>query len=185
MPMKILVAYYSRTGNNRYLAEKFARSLQSDIEEIRPRMGAMFFQIFFSFFKAGPGIKSFKHDVDSYDRIVLVGPIWMGNFIYPLRKFYGKYKKDLKQVHFVTSCGGKDADKDSKFGYERVFKKVRYLMGKKCVGCDAFPIDLVIPPDKKDDNDYMMKARLNDENFKGEILSRYERTVERIRHNSR
>jgi flavodoxin len=179
--MKVLVVYYSKTGNNRFLAERFARGLKADIEEIHPRMGAMFFQIFFSLFKAGFGIRTLEHDVSSYDRIVLIGPVWMGNFIYPLRKFYGRYEKGIQKVFFATSCGGKDAEKDTKFGYGRVFKKAGDLMGSKLVGCEAFPTDLVIPPDRKEDKDYMMKARLDNDNFKGEILSRFERTVERIR----
>ena len=178
--MKILVAYYSKSGNSRFLAKRFARDLRCEIEEIKPRMNAMFFQILFSIFKVGAGIKKLKHDVPSFDQIVLVGPIWMGNFIYPLRRFYGKYDKGIKQVFLVASCGGKDADKDSKFGYESTFGKARVLMGPKCIDCVAFPTDLVIPPDKKEDKDYIMKARLNDENFKGEILSRFEKTVKRI-----
>ena len=32
--MKVLVIYYSRTGNTKFVAEKIAQELEADIEEI-------------------------------------------------------------------------------------------------------------------------------------------------------
>lgn len=39
--------------------------------------------------------------------------------------------------------------------------------------CQAFPVGLVLPDEQKDDTDAYMKTHLNDENFKGEILVRF------------
>ena len=44
--MKVLVVYYSRTGNTRFVAEAIAQSLEADIEEIKDgknRMGVFGF----------------------------------------------------------------------------------------------------------------------------------------------
>ena len=38
--MKTIVVYYSRKGSNKYLANKIAKDLTCDIEEIRPRINA-------------------------------------------------------------------------------------------------------------------------------------------------
>ena len=44
--MKVLVVYYSRTGNTKFVAEAIAQSLEADIEEIKDgknRMGVFGF----------------------------------------------------------------------------------------------------------------------------------------------
>ncbi len=46
------------------------------------------------------------------------------------------------------------------------------MLGNKCTRCEAFPIPLVLPADKKEDGDLLMKTHLNDGNFKGEIADR-------------
>lgn len=179
--MSVLVAYYSHTGNNRYLAERLARDLKADIEPIRPRLNVFFFLIFSSLLHITFGIRKLEHDVASYDRVVLVGPIWMGNLITPLRSFLKKYRKDIKTLYFVTSCGGGDEDKDNKFGYTGVFRKVEKYYRNPPVHCEAFPIKLVVPKDKWKDDDAMMKARLTKGTFKGPIVERYDALVSRMR----
>ena len=94
--MKTLVVYYSHTGNNRFLAERLARDMKGDIEEIKPRLNVFFFLIFSSFLHITFGIKDLEHDIASYDKVLLVGPIWMGNLITPLRSFVKKYCKEQK-----------------------------------------------------------------------------------------
>jgi len=179
--MRTLVAYYSHTGNNRYLAERIARDLSADIEPIRPRLDLFFFLIFSSLLHVTFGIKGMEHDVRTYDKVVLVGPIWMGNLITPLRSFVKNYRKDIKKLYFVTSCGGGDDQKDSKFGYTGVFRKVEKCYGRPPAYCEAFPIKLVVPKDKQEDDDAMMKARLTDETFKGPIVEKYQTLLARIR----
>ncbi|MCA0237854.1 MAG: hypothetical protein LCH81_15870 [Bacteroidetes bacterium] len=168
--MKSLVLYYSGTGSSRYLAERMARELQCDIEAIRPRWDVPFLMM------SGLhlGNKELRTDIDHYDRIVLCGPVWMGQFIAPLKSFVKKYRNHIRELVFVTSCGSSDEKKDEKFGYEQVFKQVRTLLNEKCKHCVAFPIPLVLPEDKKNDSELLMKTRLNDANFKGEILERWE-----------
>ena len=178
--MKALVVYYSNTGNNKYLAQRLCRDLKCDIEEIRPRMGPLPFQIFFSLIKASPGVKAPKHDVKSYDRVILCGPIWMGKIASPVRVFVKKYGRGVKKLYFATCCGSSDEKKNDKFGYATVFPQVKALVPKKRIHCEAFPIGLVVPDDKKEDNDAMMKARLSDTNFTGKIQKRLDAFVQKI-----
>jgi menaquinone-dependent protoporphyrinogen IX oxidase len=179
--MKPLVLFYSHTGNNKFLAKRISRALKCDTEEIRPRMNAMFFQIMFSLMGAGPGAKAFKHDLKAYDRIVLCGPVWMGRPAWPLTKVIKKHGKAVKRLYFATCCGSSDENKDDKYGYNDVLRKVKGLLPKKRIHCEAFPIGLIIPEDKKKDNDYVMKARLSDKNFNGKIQERLDAFVEKVK----
>jgi flavodoxin len=171
---KTIVVYYSNTGSNQYLADKIARRLESDIEAIRPRGNVFPILLLLSALKTTWGIKPLKHNLDEYERIILCGPIWMGKFVSPLRGFIKKYKNRIKELYFVTCCGSGYEVKDDKFGHATVFKLVKDTLGDRLVLCQAFPIGLVLPEDKKKDEDAVMKTRLSDDNFKGEIQNRFD-----------
>ena len=167
---KTIVVYYSRKGSNKYLAEKISKSLSCEIEAIRPRLNV--FLLFL--INIHLGIWPLKHNVKEYDRVILCGPIWMGKFIPPLRSFVKKYSDSITKLIFVSCCGSTYAKKDEKFGHGLVFNEVADILKDKCVFCQAFPIGLVMPDDKKEDTDAFMKTHLNDENFKGEIVEKFE-----------
>ena len=163
--MKTIVVYYSRKGSNQYLACKIAENLSCDIEEIKPRLN-----IFLLFLmNVHLGIWPLKNKIGEYERVILCGPIWMGRFIPPLRSFVRKYIQKINELVFVTCCGSSFEKKDEKFGHGLVFREVENMSDGKCILCQAFPILLVLPDDKKEDTDAFMKTHLNDENFKGEI----------------
>jgi menaquinone-dependent protoporphyrinogen IX oxidase len=174
---KTIVVYYSRKGSNKYLAKKISKSLSCEIEEIKPRLNV--FLLFLM--NIHLGIKKLKHNIKEYDRIILCGPIWMGKFIPPLRSFAKKYHNEINSLIFVTCCGSTYAKKDEKFGHGLVFKEVESIMNGKVVLCQAFPVGLVLPDDKKEDTDAFMKTHLNDENFKGEIDELYVNFIEKVK----
>ena len=165
-----IVVYYSNNGSNRFLAYKIQEELNCSIEEIRPRISAQILLLINLSF----GIKPFRNKIKDFDRVILVGPIWMGKFILPLKDFVNKYSNQINELVFVTCCGSDFKMKDEKFGLGLVFEKVKSLLNEKSVHCEAFPITLVLPVTKKEDPDTTMKTRLNDTNFRGEIKERFE-----------
>ena len=104
----------------------------------------------------------------------------MGKFIPPLRFFVKKYSLKINKMIFVTCCGSTYAKKDEKFGHDLVFKEVESLLEGKCLFCQAFPIGLVLPDDKKEDTDAFMKTHLNDDNFKGEIQVQFDNLIKKV-----
>ena len=174
--MKAIVVYYSNKGSNRYLAERISRSLSCELEEIKPRLNIFLLLLM----NIHLGIKPIKINFKEYDKVVLCGPIWMGKFIPPLRSFVRKYSGNINKLVFVTCCGSTYEKKEEKFGHGLVFREVKNLLNDKCVLCQAFPINLVVPNDKKEDSDVIMKTHLNDGNFKGEIQERFEDFIKNI-----
>ena len=174
--MKTLVVYYSRKGSNTFLAHKISETLKCDIEEIKPRINTFLFILM----NVNFGIKPLKNKIEYYDRIILCGPIFVGRFIPPLKRFVKKYKKHIKQLVFVTCCGSAFDKKDDKFGHGLVFEKVKNILNSKCMHCEAFPIDLVLPEDQKNNDEAFMNTHLNDTNFNGEIQERFDQFIKRI-----
>ncbi|MEI8047095.1 MAG: flavodoxin domain-containing protein [Bacteroidota bacterium] len=167
---KTIVVYYSRKGSNKYLAEKISKRLQCENEAVRPWLNV--FMLFLM--NIHLGIRPLKQNLKEYDRVILCGPIWMGKLIPPLRCFVTKYSDSINKLIFVTCCGSTYTKKDEKFGHGLVFDELADILKDKCVFCQAFPIGLVMPDDKKEDTDAFMKTHLNDENFKGEIVEKFE-----------
>ncbi len=179
--MKTLVAYYSHSGNNRVLASRLASGLGAGIEEIKPRCGAFFFQLLFTAFGHGPGIKRPRGDTDDAETIVLVAPLWMGSVAWPARAFIRSRGASARAVHLVTCCGSDDAGKDGQFGYETAFAKFRVILGSRAGTFAAMPSVLVLPEDKRTNDEAAMSARLSDASFTGEIADRLSGIISRIR----
>ncbi len=170
---KTIVYYYSKKGNNRFLAEKITDELKCEIEEICPRLNV--FPLMLTGLTCG--IRKLNNSPENYDRVILCGPVFVGKLIAPLKQLLAKYKSQIHKLVFVTCCGSGFEQKDKKFGHGLVFNKVKDILGDKCVHYEAFPITLVVPEDKREDPDSVMKTRLSEENFKGEIAERFDRFI--------
>jgi flavodoxin len=166
---KTIVIYYSNNGSNRFLAKKISENLNCEIEEIKPRLNVHLFLLL----GINLGNKKVKANLSEYDMIILCGPIWMGKFIAPLKGFVNKYRKVINKLVFTSCCGSSLEMKDKKFGHGLVFKEIKDMLNEKCIHCEAFPIPLVLPEDKREDPNTVMKTRLTDDNFKGEILDKF------------
>ncbi len=177
---KKIVVYYSRKGSNKYLANKVAEALQCDIIFLEPRLKSFFFLVLSSLLKLSLGNKSVNCSFNDYKSIILCGPIWMGQFISPLYDFVNKNKHNIQELSFITCCGSTDETKEDKFGYAHVFKKIKSILGKKCMQFEAFPIKLVLPEDKKDNDESIMNTRLSDSNFCGEIKTRFDNFIQKL-----
>ncbi len=168
--MKTLVVYYSRKGSNRFLAQKIANELNCDIEEIRPRLNVFLFFLM----RISLGIKALKHDVRTYDRVIMCGPIWVGQLITPHQSFIRRYRKKIKKIVFVTCCGSSYEEKDNKFGHNIVFNKLKDDLKETCSHCAAFPIPILVAEDKRKDGETIMNTRMNNDTFHGEVKEKFE-----------
>jgi menaquinone-dependent protoporphyrinogen IX oxidase len=128
----------------------------------------------------GFGNRRLKHDLASYDRVILIGPIWMGKFIHPLKRFVQTHKNSIRELIFVTCCGSSYEKKEEKFGHGLVFKKVKEMLPGKAVRCHAFPITLILSEEEMENAEKVLSTRLNQGNFNGEIRDRFDEFMQSI-----
>jgi len=114
--MKILVAFYSRSGRTKKVAEAISEILKCDKEEIfdiKSREGIV------GFLSAGTdanlrrltAIKEIKNNPSLYDLVIIGTPIWSSNISTPIRTYLFLYKEEFKKVAFFCTRLGSDAKK--------------------------------------------------------------------------
>ncbi|MBN2301166.1 MAG: hypothetical protein JXN60_01485 [Lentisphaerae bacterium] len=94
--MKILVAYYSQTGNTKKLAETIARKLNCDIDPISDktdRKGILGWILAGrdAFFKRLTHIEHQKKPAD-YDLVAIGSPVWAGTMAPAVRRYLSNNK---------------------------------------------------------------------------------------------
>jgi flavodoxin len=102
--MTYLVVYYSRTGNNRTIAESIAKQLSADIDEIidkKNRQGKLNWLLAGKDSRAGKLTEiEYTKNPQDYDTIVIGAPIWAWNPIPPLRTYLQEVDLKGKRVAF-------------------------------------------------------------------------------------
>ena len=109
--MKSLVAFHSRTGNTRTVAQEIARSLGSDLEEITvkgKRDGPLgYLKCGYEWSRRIPApINAPSKDPSAYDILIVGGPIWSFTLSSPIRAYLSKYGLKAKKIAFFCTFGG-------------------------------------------------------------------------------
>lgn len=127
---KILVVYYSRTGNTKKIGDEIAKKLKADSEEIIDLKDRKRFIV--GWLISGKDATTentteikFKKDPSKYDLVIIGGPVWAWTITPAIRKYLSTNK--LKKVAFFATCG-------SQFGktfgeMEKLSKKPEVVLG--------------------------------------------------------
>lgn len=124
--MRILVAYYSRTGHTRRVAAAIASACGAEIEAIRdsrPRTGLL------GWWRSGKeawqgrpaDILPIDKDPGEYDLVVIGTPVWAGRMSSPVRAYLTGQQARLKRVALFCTEGGS--------GGEKVLRQMAALCG--------------------------------------------------------
>lgn len=127
---KILVVYYSRTGQTKKVAEAIASQLGADIEKIvdtTPRKGlrAIFRSTLDGLLGRTTDIQEPVKDPYDYDMVVIGTPIWAGSVSAPVRDYFTWTDGAIQHAAFFLTHGS--------FGEGRVFHQMEALSGAKPV----------------------------------------------------
>lgn len=132
---KVLVVYYSKTGNTERVAKDVASALHADIEKVidkKKRKG------FFAFFVSGRDamkkrkteLGPLQKDPADYDLVVLGTPVWAWNITPAIRTYLDMNKEKLKNTAYFITAGGTPA--------EKIIPSCEEVTGKKCLAYAGF-----------------------------------------------
>ncbi len=109
---KVLVAYYSRTGTTKKVAEYLAKYKGFDIDEIKTddRSGIIgYIKSGFESFKGKKPKINYKKNPKNYDYLIIGTPIWASTIASPVRSYLDLCKN--KKVIAFSTLGGKNPGK--------------------------------------------------------------------------
>ena len=109
--MSTLVAYFSRSGHTRQVAQEVARQCMADLAEIREvssHPGA------WGYWRSGwqvlthaePPILPLEKDPSTYDTVIIGTPIWIGQPAPAVRSFVKQHASRFRRVAFFCTEGG-------------------------------------------------------------------------------
>ncbi|TFG21883.1 MAG: flavodoxin [Promethearchaeota archaeon] len=114
LEQKILVIYYSLTGNTKLIAETIQNAIGADIQEIKPvkeldpESGTRFmWGGMQATMKKKPKLEAFDKDPSDYDLIFIGTPVWAWQASPPIRSLSKMYDFSDKKVALWCCCSGK------------------------------------------------------------------------------
>ncbi len=140
---KYLILFYSKTGNSRFIAEKLAQELSGDTLKIEPVVNSIAALFLLSAMNFRVPVHLSKEQISAYDEVIVLGPIWGGQLLAPLRSAIRACQKASRPFHFAVTCESSDEEKDGQYGYNQVLHKIQEVGGIWARTTVAFPLPLV------------------------------------------
>jgi hypothetical protein len=107
--MKTSIVYCSFTGNNAKLANAIAQKLNADCIELKEtRKRTVFTIVLDVFLNQTPKIQSIENQLDQYEYLILIAPVWFGKIGTPLRSVFQYIKGKNKTILLVSLSAGAD-----------------------------------------------------------------------------
>lgn len=113
---RVLIVYYSRTGNTDRVAKEFATRLDADIEAIRDlQHGAGFLGqltgAFHAWRQAPARIGTTQHDPSDYAITIVGTPVWVGQMSPAVRAYLQSARERIRNLAFFVTSGDTDVNK--------------------------------------------------------------------------
>jgi len=126
--MKTLVVFYSRTGNNKKIAELIKEKIGGDIEKIidlKNRNGLIGWMRsgMDALLKRETKIKDTVSDPDNYDMLIVGNPVWAGSITPALRTYLNRNKDKIKDYALFSVSGFGEKNKKISDVIKSILKK--------------------------------------------------------------
>ncbi len=108
--MRVLVVFYSRTGNTKRIAEEISKTLNADIEElydVKSRKGIIGWITsgMEARLKRKAKIRKTEKDPSVYDLVILGTPTWANTLSTPIRSYIHQSSNNFRKVAFFATSG--------------------------------------------------------------------------------
>lgn len=128
--MKILIVYFSLSGNTEGIADAVASEIPTDVERIKDTVKRTgFFGYLQTAREAIFGhvipIQPSEHNPSHYDLVIIGTPVWGWSLSSPVRAYIAQHSSIFRRVAFFCTEGGA--------GGSGVFKEMARLCGKQPV----------------------------------------------------
>lgn len=127
--MKILIAYFSRSGNTEQIAKKIQSKLNCDIELIddgRNYNGPIgWLKGGFNAMAKRPSSVKIKKNPKDYDLVIIGTPVWASTMSSPVFSYLIETKDQINKLAAFCTTGGS--------GYNETLKDIEEVSGKKLV----------------------------------------------------
>jgi len=128
---KILIVYYSLSGNTKFIAEELQKATNGDVLAIKPvkeldaeKKSTYFWGGFRATIKKKPKLKPFEIDPLAYDFIILGSPVWNSRITPPIRSFITNYDLGGKTLALWMCQAGKSKKGINRFKEEFADSKI-------------------------------------------------------------
>lgn len=146
---KILVVYYSKSGNTERAAKDIATRLNADVEKIsdKKNRGGLL-----GFITGGRDamkknlteIDPLAKDPAGYDLVIAGTPVWASDMVPAVRTYLAQNKDKIKNLACFETSGGTAA--------EKIAASIEGVAGKKCLASMG-----LVTPELKNDKTYQEK----------------------------
>jgi flavodoxin len=113
MSMKVLIAYYSHTGNTQKVAEALKAATGADVTRIEPVKDTNYlFKCFNAMRKKRTPIKPCTTDLKDYDAVVVGSPVWASGAPMGVNQYLDELKNaEGKKYAVLVTYGGSGQEK--------------------------------------------------------------------------
>jgi flavodoxin len=178
---KHIVYYYSRTGNNEFIAKKIADELNCKYEAIIPKANSFLSLIFMTLLNIPAGIRTLKNNPGDYEKVIVCSPIWIGNLVAPIRGFFKKFREDVAEFVFITVCGSGEEENKTKYGYDAVHQKAQKTAKGKISLSKALSLKLIEKENEIPEEEAMHGIKIKEDFFSGEFKEAYKKLIKDIK----
>lgn len=133
--MNNLIAFYTRTGNTKKVAEMIAERLNSEIEQIvdTTKRGGLWGWLksgYHATMKKMTEIEELNKDPSSYDLVILGSPVWNKRMTPAIRTYITNNKDKFNRIALFCSAGGR--------GVQEMLESMAELCEKEPIAMKGF-----------------------------------------------